>query len=377
MADGTDWSKYSDYNPNGYSDQYGYTDQSNQYQGRGVAGYGSDGYYQAYKKIQDLQAGSKQYNPGQIATELSNYSKIFQEQFNAKVGRDPTGDEYNRFYREIVAPQGSFPGGKDPGMGQLTDLTRNLVNDAYGDLAKKEADKRAQDQVPLQTPKINDIYQQLLGHGASQDELDHFGKLLASGEVDPYELQEFVKSGTEYQTNADKTFRSGLNDELGAYDDKVFGREKENVISRYAQAGRLNSPSLDYALTDLMGKISEQRSNYLAQVSAQQYGGNKAAARSDYETTLNGVLNNNAADKARQQQLDDYYRMRADNVSDYNTQASSYYDALRANRVKSANPAGNAFAGAASGAALGGAVGGPWGAGIGAVGGAAFGYFNS
>lgn len=282
--------------------------------------------------------------------------------------------------------------GRNPTAGELTMLaaayvgsSRHVANNAQGDAAvaqyfysrknnPEDKKKKAETEAPQHYGQVGDIYQELLGKGATQDELDHFGKMLASGEVDPYELRNYIKQLPEYQEGQDKEFREGLNKELTTYDTDVFNREKENVISRFAQAGRLNSPSLDFALTDLMGKISSERSRYLAGVSANQYEGNKAAAREDYRTTLDRTLRDEDYNRARQYQLWDMYQNRVNEITDYNRTAQDYYDAMRRQK---GNRGANAFSGALGGAAVGGSVGGPWGAAIGGVGGGLFGYFNS
>lgn len=360
--------------------QYGYTPEGGYFVPSKLAGYGTEGFGQAWDSYLNLQNKSHVYDPNVASKDLSNYARIFQEQFNDAVGRDPTNQEYDRFYRDIVAPQGSFPGGSFPGIPQLMDLTRNFVLNSYGGLASKEKQAKIATDAQGKAGDINGVYQQLLGHGASQSELDHFGKMLASGELDPYELNQFVQQLPEYQQKQDAQFRSGLNDELGKYDQSVFDREKENVISRFSQAGRLNSPSLDYALTDLMGKISENRSNYLAQLSAQQYGGNKDSARADYQTTLSKMLEGQNYNRARTDQLSDFYRGRSNDIADYQTQRSAYMDYLKAMPQQQSGSGIGGAIGSVIGTGIGAYTGGPAGAQAGAKAGQSLGgiydYYN-
>lgn len=285
--------------------------------------------------------------------------------------------------------------GHNPTEAELTQLTagymsgdQNIANVAGGDAlvaayynskinSPENQYKREQDELLKKAPEkygdVDAIYKDLYERGATQDELQHFGKMLASGEVDPYELRQFVMSQSEYQGKQDEKFRAGVADELGEYDRKVFDREKEDVISRFARAGRLNSSSLDYALTDLMGKIGEERSKYLAQLSASQYQGNKIAARADYETALDRYFGRDDYGTQRANQLDDMITGRIFGIDDYNRQMNDYERYMASKRPsRLQNAASGAMAGAAAGAPAGGV-----GAGIGAVGGGLFGYFNS
>lgn len=288
----------------------------------------------------------------------SQYERLF--------GRPPTQSDINRILPYYLQ-------NTNVGNAYLEDLKDREVNspDAVAERKRKELAEKA----PTYAGDVNRSVQSLLSRGATQQELDYFGKLLASGEVDPYELDQFIQQTPEYRGIQDKSFREGLNQELTAYDTEAFGREKENVISRFAQAGRLNSPALDYALTDLMGKISSERSRYLAGVSADQYAGNKTAAREDYRTNLDRMFGEQDYGRARQDQLEDLYRNRGYEVGDYLTQRSDYMDALGRMQQKRKG-GGNIFSGALGGAAVGGSVGGPWGAALGGVGGGLFGYFD-
>jgi hypothetical protein len=207
--------------------------------------------------------------------------------------------------------------------------------------------------------QINDTFQQLLSRGASKEEADYFGRMLASGEVTPYEVNAFVQQLPEYQNIQDKAFRGGLEGELAAYDTKAFGRERENILSQYTRAGLQNSSALDYAMTDALGKIQDQRGQFLAGLSSQQYGGNKAAARSDYEAQRNRSFGQQDYGQQRSDAYLDYLTSRADQGADYNRQKNDYLQFLSSQpRQRQGSPWGQL-------------AGGLLGAGIGSFGGAA------
>lgn len=236
------------------------------------------------------------------------------------LGRDITSQEFAQ-----VAPR--F------GTGSARDIE---VGRAYlAELAQQEANSPSKlaEKAPQYSGQVNDIFSNLLKRGASQSELDHFGKLMATGEVDAYTLNQFVQQLPEYtdarsqealakQTEEDKLAREQLGSELQGYDQEFFNKGKENIISRYAQAGIQNSPSLDFALTNLMGDIQKERSAYLADIGRRDYESargfkredllaNRGMARQDYETNLNRLFGQQ-----------DYGQQRSDAYSDLLTNRS-------------------------------------------------------
>ena len=218
---------------------------------------------------------------------------------------------------------------------------------------------------------MNDIFTNLLKRGATKDEADYFGRMLASGEVTPYEINQFVQQLPEYRTNQDKEFRTGLQDELAGYDEKAFAKEKENILSRYTQAGLQNSSALDFAMTDALGKLADNRGSYLAQLSASQYGGNKDAARQDYQTSLSRLFGNQDYGRDRSNSQLDYLTQRADQGVDYQRQRDDYLSFLNSQpKQRSGGLLQGALGGAAALAPLGG-----WGAAGGALLGG-YGYLN-
>lgn len=256
------------------------------------------------------------------------------------LGRDLT---QNELYQ--LRPVFAGPNGPDSGKAYLAKWAEQDAKSPEN-LAKK---------APDQSGHVNEIFQQLLSRGASKDEVDYFGRMLASGEVTPYEVNQFVQQLPEYKTNQDKAFRSGLEQELSGYDDKAFNREKENILSRYTQAGIQNSSALDFAMTDALSKLAENRGGYLAQLSASQYGGNKDAARQDYQTSLSRLFDNQDYSRGRANQGLDYLTQRADQGVDYQRQRDDYLSYLNSQPKRQGNGLlGSSLAGAGALAPLGG-----------------------
>lgn len=233
-------------------------------------------------------------------------------------GRNPTRSELSMLANYYMSG--------DPNIAN-TAGGRSAVAQYYQDQVNSPKNQKKQNETKSgqYSGDINSIYQDLLKRGASDAEVQHFGGLLASGEVDPYELRQFIQATPEYQTSQDTAFRSTLGNELADLDTKAFGRQKEDVISRFASAGRLGSSALDFALTDLMGKIAEKRQGFLANLSASQYGSNKENARADY----GNLLSNMDTNKKYEWGLQDQNRQRGWNVTDYNRQQQDYLRALQ------------------------------------------------
>lgn len=312
---------------------------ANQYASRGRA-YGNEANNQG---LQELYGLARELNVYDSSQEL--------------LGRDITSQEVAQFM-----PRFNDPFQTETGRSYLAELASQEKNSS-ANLGKK---------APEYSDKVNKQFQDLLSRGATAEEADYFGRLLASGQVTDYEINQFVQALPEYQNIQDKNFRGGLEGELAGYDEKAFGRERENILSQYTKAGLQNSSALDFAITDALGKVQEQRGQFLAGLSSQQYGGNKAAARSDYENMRNTYQGNQDYSRNRSDQYLDYLTQRSDQASDYQRQKDDYLNFLSSQPKQRG---GNWLQGALGGAAAGSAFG-PWGAGVGA-GLGALSYLNS
>lgn len=251
-----------------------------------------------------------------------------------KMGQDMLGRPLTQSEVAQLAP--AFQAGATSGRAALAQFAE----------AEKQKLPYLQIQAGKYAPQVNQIFQDLLKRGASQDEIQHFGSMLATGQTDPYELSQFVQSMPEYQTAADKSFRGDLASELQGYDTSFLKKAAPSVLSTYAKAGTQNSSALDYAMTDLMGKLAENRGNFLGTLSAQQYGGNKEAARQDYLTTQQNYLNSILGGKQRSQGLQDYYSQRGDQAADYSRQMNDYLSFLQNQPKQKSNPLAGAMMGA-------------------------------
>lgn len=250
--------------------------------------------------------------------------------FRQTMGREPNQDEYNRILPYF---HGQGAQGRWTGQAYLNQLRQNELNDPTNQNSQYNPNN-PQNTLGQYTGQVENLFQELLNRGANQSELDHFRQLLATGQADAFTLGNFIKQLPEYRQREDTQFRGDLAKELEGYDTSAFNRQKENIISDYARRG-VNigtSPALDYALTDLMGKISENRQKFLTGLSAEQYGGRTAAARGDYENYLNNIIENQNYGKRRQDTLGDVITNRMYEGQDYNRQMQDYLDQMNNER---------------------------------------------
>lgn len=262
------------------------------------------------------------------------------------LGRDLTANEY----AEIVPRFGSYSAGEKGGREALETGRAYLA-----ELAKQEAKSPAAlaKKAPQYASQIGGYYQSLLNRGATPEEADYFGRLIATGQVTPYEIQEFIKATPEFQTGEDKKFRESLSGELAGYDEKAFGRERENILSQYTKAGLQNSSALDFAITDALGKLQEQRGQFLGGLSAQQYGGNKDAARQDYLRSLGQYEEGRQYGRGRSDAYLDYLTQRSDASKDYARQREDYLQFLAQQPKQSGGGGWGGLAGGLLGAGIG------------------------
>lgn len=261
---------------------------------------------------------------GQTGLQNDIYNELFQD-FQNTFGRMPTQQEVTQ-----LAPA------YNSGDAHITNRGggQSAVSQYYQGYAYSPAKIYSQQQsqwqqnAPQNYGTITQLVQSMFGRTPTQDELDHYGTLIASGQADAYQIGQFLQSTPEYQNAQDTQFRSGVDQQLQKSDTDFFNTQKGNIAQQYAQMGRATSPALDVALTQLASSLNSNRQSYLAQLSAQQYGGNKQAALQNYGNTQNqvqGQINQNTQGIYNQRQgLTD----RVNNMTDYATQNQAWQQAM-------------------------------------------------
>ena len=275
-------------------------------------------------------------SPGQTDVLHRNALKSFQD----LIGRAPTAQEFT-----AIIPYFQGENGLNTGRAYLAQYADQLKNTPEA-LAQR-AGQFSED--------VGGLFQSNLGRDARENELDYYGRLLATGDITPYEVEQLIRRLPEYQTAQDTQFRQGLAGELEGYDTSFFNKAKQNVIGQANQGGIGQSSALDFALTQLMGDIAERRGQYLANLSSQQYGGNKQNAIQDYRATQNRFLRDQDYNRDVNRADQEYFRNRSDQNLDYQIQRRDYLDYLNSQRGRNTGygQALGSLAGAGAGAFFG------------------------
>lgn len=238
--------------------------------------------------------------------------RVIKDYDTLKAAKEVLGREVTSTDLDSIRPY--FESGQDIGRAYLTQLKQQEASSPEN-LRRRSGEFSDQ---------VGSAFQEVLGRAPTADEIEHYGSGLASGQLDSYTLRDFVRQTPEFRSAEDQRFRTGLNDELSGYDQDAFKKSSEDILSRYTKAGINRSPALDFALTNLAGDIAKERGRYLAGISADQYGGNKNLARSDYENSLNRYLSNQDYERdLRERTMGDYLN-RGRELADYDRQSSDY-----------------------------------------------------
>lgn len=319
--------------------------------------------------------------PGQAVQDSSGYAGI--DRYQQYAGQDwgVWGDDYNRTnqlaynaFQEILgrAPTQQEFSEAMPYFHNQGDQGQWTGRQYLNNIAKfeRESPEAKAKNAPQFHGQVGGAIQKLMQRGATPAELDHFGKLLATGQIDEYELNGFLQQMPEYRNAQDTQFRGQVNTELQNYDRDFFNKGKEDILSQYAKSGLQNSSALDFALTNMMGEIAKERNKFLTGLSVDQYRGNKDAAREDYRGTMDRYMDDRAYSRDRRDYMYDDLLKRSREIQDYDFQSRDY-----ARQMGRGGGRMDPFTGAVGGAAAG-AAGGPWGAVTGAGLGGLYGYLN-
>lgn len=189
---------------------------------------------------------------------------------------------------------------------------------------------------------------------------DFVAERIAEGES-AYELSQFLKTTTDYQTKKAEAesvkaseeatgARSALNEELLKTQQQVFERAQPSIISSYMKAGRLGSSGLNAALANAQKDLESERQSYLGNIAYQDYARQSGYKREDFvnsqaagwnqylrqnepayqqKFSLQGYGNQTRyeqpyANLARQYSLSDEARQRQYSLDDYAMQQSDF-----------------------------------------------------
>lgn len=309
--------------------------------------------------------------PSGMADETLYATQDFQSIF----GRAPTAVELAQALPAYVDPNNPHIPNKAGGKAFIADMFQQQENTPDKIYSRQQAQYLAD--APKFKDQINNLFKSNYGRDASTDELSHFGAIMASGNQDAYQLQQFLQQQPEYQTKQNEKFQSDLSGKLAGYDETYF---KNNILpsiqEAYAKQGRsFDSSAFANSATQSAEQQSADRGKYIAGLSASQYGDVEDRAYSDYANAVaNANTLTNAGINAKYAGVQNTIN-RSNEISDYNMQNQLYNQYLA--KYGKRNPVAGALQGGISGAGTGAVVGGPWGALIGGVAGAGLGAYGA
>lgn len=210
--------------------------------------------------------------------------------------------------------------------------------------------------------QLNGQFQSTLGRQATADELDHFGKLLASGQADQYTIGEFLNQLPENVKKQDEDFRNSLRDTMSKEDARYFNEQVlPGIQSNYAKSGRsFDSSAFANAAAQAAQQQNTTREDYLTNLTASQYSGNKANAYNEY---LNSVGRMNASSdysRQRSDMLQDQLTKRINDMQDFAMQKQAYDQYLSRYGKRSNGSGVGGLIGGAIGLGVSAALPGPW-----------------
>ena len=159
---------------------------------------------------------------------FKSYASTFGNQFKNFVGRDPTPEEYNTFFSEVIIPM--QPWFQTPEKLQVSQLASDVLAKNFSTLAQEEAQKKAEGQAQsLVAPGSPfDIWQQAYLSSISDTE----------------------KSLQDYQT-------------------KLFEKLRPSLLTSLQAQGLLNTGALETTFAGAAKDLSEASQNYLANLKSQ------------------------------------------------------------------------------------------------------------
>lgn len=323
---------------------------------------------------QEGEAGIDRSKPGEGGS-LSTGKILAWDDFTKLFGRNPTASEL-----AMLAPAYASGDKNISNRGQGSAAIAQYYNTYANSPENINAQKQKQNQAgaPKYYDQVNQMFQGSLQRDATDEEKQHFGGLMASGDVDAYTVQQFLTALPEAVQKQDADFRTGLNKTLQGQDSQYYSEQILPALQAQAskQGRSLDSSGVQNSLALAAQQQNRQRESFLGDLTASQYRGSQGLAQDAYARAYGAQQDMSSYSLSRNANLTDAYTGRLNSISDYNMQKQAYDDYLRRYGKRSGGGASGAIQGAFSGGMTGAMVGGPWGAVAGAGAGAGLGYFG-
>ena len=243
--------------------------------------------------------------------------------FTKQFGRNPTQSELTQLSAAYI--------GGDPNIANVSG-GNSAVAQYFQSLTNAPANQYAQQQKQYETdaPKfydqINGLFKQTVGRDATDDEKKHFGSLLASGQVDPYTVAQFLQALPENVQKQDEAFRTNLNKTLQGQDAQYFNEQvMPGIQSNFAKQGRdVNSSAFSNSLALAGQAQNRQRESFLSGLTADQYKNSQGLAQNAYQQAYGRYTGLQDYSMQRSNQLQDATTSRINSLQDFSMQKQAY-----------------------------------------------------
>jgi hypothetical protein len=278
--------------------------------------------------------------------------------FVKQFGRNPTQSELTMLSSAYISgdPNIANVSGGNSAVAQYFQSQANTPANQYA-----AEQKRYAADAPKFYDQINGMFQQSLGRDATDAEKSHFGSLLASGQVDPYTVNQFVTTLPEAVKKQDESFRSNLSGTLQGQDAQYYREQIAPALAQQAvKAGRsVDSSGIQNSLALAAQQQNRQRESFLSNLSAQQYGGQQSLAQGAYQQAYGSYQGLQDYSRQRSDYLRDATNSRIQSLQDYAMQKQAYDQYLQRYGKRSGAAGYGALAGGLVGAGVGAYFGGP------------------
>lgn len=306
-------------------------------------------------------------------------------QYAAALGLDLTPEQLNEVIGKVFPDSARFKN-PDPSAVASYDTDRAAVYAKAKDFILPNLQRVQINQ--KKNPVISDtnnaavaqVFQSVLGRDPTGNELSHFSKELANGDVSGYDLEQFLTQTPEYlKTQSEKenqrvatessAARQALDAELLKSEEETFKRALPQIISSYMRAGRIGSSGVDSMIAKERSRLAQERQGFLANAAyndsirsqgyrREDFVGANAQAFNQYLRQSEPAYQNRLAGSQAQNFLNYQapYNIlsRQQEVDDYNRQRNDYLSYLSSQRGSGAQGAlRGALAGATAGASFG------------------------
>lgn len=267
--------------------------------------------------------GNQHKSSAPFVSGLGDESAYAKQDFQDIFGRAPTQAELAQATAAYVGADQHLPN-KAQGRAFVAQMFQQQENTPDKINAKQQAQYQAD--APKFKDQVNNLFQGNYGRDATTDELSHFGALMASGNQDAYQLQQFLQQQPEYQTKQNAKMRTDLSATMSANDKRQFSEQiLPSIQEAYAKQGRsFDSSAFANSATQSAEAQNTNRESFLNNLTASQYGGVQDRAYADYASAVaNSNTLTNAGINAKYTGVQNNIN-RSNEITDYNSQAQVY-----------------------------------------------------